>query len=330
MKMKLHLLIAVLTVAASLAQENLIELSDRRTYNSKTFYDRAAGNFVTRISAGHIHYRAHDGKYRDIDTRLQPARDGSYDLTAGIYQAHFHRLSNSVGTFDLTIDLPQPVVRRRPNPGRQPVTTRVRWKMTDYGIYDAAANRYIVIADALSVAPRAQGNEITYEEVFAGIDLRFKCLNTHVKEEIIVARAALPSPRDYNIAPADAALMFGFEFFITPANLTAYARIDTSKVPIVSNGRFSYAGEDRLEFEDQDENLHFFLPRGSAWVEDDSTAALMARTAVRRQVYTDGGKHIMLVSVPYTWLERAPAGTLIIDPSTGVAVNRDVWIHPVR
>ncbi|MCI0564949.1 MAG: hypothetical protein MN733_41310, partial [Nitrososphaera sp.] len=49
--------------------------------------------------------------------------------------------------------------------------------------------------------------------------------------------------------------------------------------------------------------------------------------SVKRYIYSDRGKHYLLVGVPYTWVTSSPAGTLIIDPTVKATASEDVWLE---
>ena len=118
------------------------------------------------------------------------------------------------------------------------------------------------------------------------------------------------------------------EFQAIPNSIKGFARSHSrNKTPIKNGNKFDFDGEDHIEFEDQDETLHFFFPQDFAWLGSDSTDNASSRVPVRRYFYSKGNKHFMLVGVPWQWINQAPAGELIIDPSpTTVAVDRDVYI----
>ena len=118
------------------------------------------------------------------------------------------------------------------------------------------------------------------------------------------------------------------EFQAIPNSIKGFARSHSrNKTPIKNGNKFDFDGEDHIEFEDRDETLHFFFPQDFAWLGSDSTDNASSRVPVRRYFYSKGNKHFMLVGVPWLWVNQAPAGELIIDPSpTTVAVDRDVYI----
>ncbi|MGI0015117.1 MAG: hypothetical protein ACREBU_17015, partial [Nitrososphaera sp.] len=73
--------------------------------------------------------------------------------------------------------------------------------------------------------------------------------------------------------------------------------------------------------------MHFFFPKGYAHAVGDSLTGFSSRISLRRYFYSDRGKDYMLVGVPWSWIDSAPEGDLIIDPTTSVATSEDVWLE---
>jgi len=49
--------------------------------------------------------------------------------------------------------------------------------------------------------------------------------------------------------------------------------------------------------------------------------------SMRRYFYSDRGKDYMLVGVPWSWIDSAPEGDLIIDPTTTVTSSNDTYLQ---
>jgi hypothetical protein len=60
---------------------------------------------------------------------------------------------------------------------------------------------------------------------------------------------------------------------------------------------------------------------------NDSATGYAGRVSVKRYFYSEKGKHYMLVGVPWNWINTAPAGTLIIDPTTTVTNSEDTRLQ---
>ncbi|MGH7495427.1 MAG: DNRLRE domain-containing protein [bacterium] len=82
-----------------------------------------------------------------------------------------------------------------------------------------------------------------------------------------------------------------------------------------------------IEIEDEDTNLRFFFPEDYAWAEADSANDFSERIKIRRYMYTDRGKDYMLVGAPWDWVNAAPKGNLIIDPTTTITSSDDVRLQ---
>jgi len=117
------------------------------------------------------------------------------------------------------------------------------------------------------------------------------------------------------------------EFLLTPNNINAFARRNAAKTPIKQGNNFSFDGDDPIEFEDEHTTLHFFFPKDYAHSVADSITDFANRAGIKRIFYSQGGKHFMLVGVPWSWINSAPAGDLILDPTALPAVNDDVRLY---
>lgn len=71
----------------------------------------------------------------------------------------------------------------------------------------------------------------------------------------------------------------------------------------------------------------FLFPKDYVWVMADSVTEFSNQINLRRYFYSDRGKDYMLVGVPWSWIDSAPVGDLIIDPTTSVATSEDVWLE---
>jgi RHS repeat-associated protein len=101
----------------------------------------------------------------------------------------------------------------------------------------------------------------------------------------------------------------------------------TGKTPIKQGNNFGFDGDDPIDFEDADSTLHFFFPKDYAYAAADSVTDFSNRVSLRRYFYSDRGKDYMLVGVPWSWIDAAPEGDLIIDPTTNAATSVDVRLY---
>jgi len=330
----LSFLVAFFIITSAFAQppdSTLRELPDQRTYFSKTYYNARDNTFTTRISPGYVHYLASDGTYQDIDTNLRLDKSGAYYIIDnGLYNVAFTG-NFSKGNWDVAYEVPRPVKEKFRDPGkaRRPVT-RMRWKVLSYGYWDAQENRYRILEEAKSVTPVVSGNVISYLQIFSDIDIHYICGNVGVKEEIVLSqlgRNNLPDPAQYGLSRANTYFVVAMEFFLTPANINAFARRLNGKTPIKQGNNFGFDGDDPIDFEDADSTLHFFFPKDYAYAAADSVTDFSNRVSMRRYFYSDHGKNYMLVGVPWSWIDSAPEGDLIIDPTTNAAMSEDVRLY---
>ena len=160
--------------------------------------------------------------------------------------------------------------------------------------------------------------------------VRYLCQNTSVKEEIVLsqsARSVLPDPAKFNLSRENTYFVVAMEFLLTPNDINVFARRQGAKTPIKRGNDFVFVGDDPIEFEDDIEALHFFFPKDYAHAVADSVTDFANRTSLRRYFYSQGGKNYMLVGVPLSWISSAPAGDLVIDPTTTVIGNDDVYLQ---
>jgi len=335
MKNTLLLGLALITVAPAsgqIADSSLLELRDQRTYNSKTYFNPKDETFTTVVSAGYIHYQKPDRSYHDIDTRFQ-AEDSSkaFGMNEGLYRVRVDHHANAGRDYDVTLETPRPVREKFRDPGKgQHAATHLRWKLLSFGYLDLQQFLYRPLEFPNPIEQKVNDNRLEYPEIFYGIDLRYTCNATGLKEEFVVSdkgRERLPSPEQIGFVPEQTYLMFAFEFKLTPNNLQIFARTSSGRTRIKTHGRFAFNGEGQVEIEDEDTNLRLFLPEDFAWAEADSANENVERAKIRRYIYTERGKDYMYVGVPWEWVNNAAKGNLIIDPTTTAATNQDTRLE---
>jgi hypothetical protein len=145
-----------------------------------------------------------------------------------------------------------------------------------------------------------------------------------LKEEIVfsqTARDSLVNPSRYGLSPNNTYLMFMAEIDLWPGNIKVMAHTSSGKVPIKNGNRFAFNGTDQIDFEDAQENLYFSLPSDYAWAANDNTGENVV--PVLRVFATLQGRHYLYLGVPWSWVNTAPAGPLIIDPTITIDDNLD-------
>jgi len=262
-------------------------------------------------------------KFKDIDTNLRLDDSGLYNVAFAA--------AIGAGNWDVAYEVPRPVHEKYRSAGKPaPPVTRLRWKVLSYGYFDRQRSTYQILQNVSAAPPVVSGNAINYPQIFNGIDIRYLCQNTSVKEEIVlsqIARSGLPDPAKFNLSRANTYFVVTMEFLLTPNNINAFARRPAGKTPIKQGNNFNFDGDDPIEFEDEDATRHFFFPKDYAHAVADSVTDFANRISLRRYFYSDRGKNYMLVGVPLNWINSAPAGELIIDPTTTVIGLDDVYLQ---
>lgn len=246
------------------------------------------------------------------------------------------------GGYDVDYELPKPVKPKLRDPGRSPAPpTQLRWKILSLGYFDQQSKKYQIVQNANPVTPVVSGSEISYPQVFTGVDVKYTCQNVRLKEELVLSqsgRNSLPDPMQYGISRSNAYLpalprplggpgMMAVEFALTPASIKVFARRQTGNAPVKQGNVFAFEGDDPIDFDDADSTLHFFFPRDYAWAVADSVTNFAGRGSVTRVFYSQAGKDYLLVGMPYNWLQTSPAGELVIDPTVTVTtVPHDAYI----
>lgn len=238
----MHFLLAILIIPQAFAQQPARkELVDRRTYNSKTYYNPEDNTFTAEISTGYLHYRTADGAWLDINTDLQPNANGSR-IDDNLYRVRFRGGPQEL-PYDVAFELPRPVDLAADHPGRKPVSSTLNWKILSLGYFDRTGKQYAMIGNAGRSSAEVAGNVLTYPDIFPGVDARFEFGATRLKEEFVLSQKArddLPDPQDFGILRSNAYLMVQFEFNLALGNMQVFARSDgETRVPVKQGNRFT-------------------------------------------------------------------------------------------
>ena len=155
--------------------QDRVELTEKRTTNSKTYYNKD-GNYTLELAADPIHYQDENGIWQDIDTTIKPINNSNEvgwlerfglvrQVSAQGEKYDFGNLTNNFRTY------------YKNNPHN-----------ADYLKFEANG-KSISFALNLEVGaqqPVVDKNQITYLEVMPGIDLRYTVTLTGLLEEYIV------------------------------------------------------------------------------------------------------------------------------------------------
>ena len=182
-------------------------------------------------------------------------------------------------------------------------------------------------ADRVQAEPAS--NQVTYEDVFDDISIRFTCKNNRLKEAIVLsqlARDRLSNPKELGLNPRMTYLIFTSQFDLSPAQMRVKAKPRVGPRKDVKTGNvFNFEGKDRIEFSDGDSTFYAFFPEDFAVSVGDS--AVTGKEPVLRRFYSERGKHFFAVGVPYSWIANAPAGDIVIDPTVATGATQDVWLE---
>jgi RHS repeat-associated protein len=137
------------------------ELVARRTQSSKTFRN-ADGTLTTSFFSGPVHFRARDGKWREIDSTFVPAEKDGYALR------------NGANAFDVLFkdDLRDGYVR-------------VSSGGMDFDLSLSGAARAAIA--------RRHSNGVRFESAYPNVDLDYELLDTGLKETLVLEDASAPT-----------------------------------------------------------------------------------------------------------------------------------------
>jgi len=194
-------------------------------------------------------------------------------------------------------EVPKPLQPKFFDPGKPAPITRIRWKVLSYGYFDQSRNRYQIIDYARSVTPivssdqgQATSNQITYPQIFNGIDIRYACDNTRLKEEIVLSqslRNTLSDPTKSGLSRNDSYFVVKMEFLLTPNNTKVLAHAENGKTPIDLTKRLAFNGDEPVDFEDEQGVVPFFFQKDYAYAAADSVTDFANRTPVKRVFYSE-------------------------------------------
>ncbi|MEE4312163.1 MAG: DNRLRE domain-containing protein [candidate division KSB1 bacterium] len=273
------------------------ELVEKRTKYSKTYLNEN-GAYTTEISAGPVHYRNEQDLFVKIDRSVKAARaeDYDYEITSGLYHAYFK--SN--------LHYEWPVVFETSE------GANLKSQLIGMAFLDGAKKDYQVIESVKNNPPVVSGNEITYPDVFRGVDMVIKYEDQRLKEEILMsqqARMLLPDPAQYGLKSQTAYIVF-----ITMLDLKGAPEIYGDNMKIRN---LDFVSDHPIHFRDLKGDVKFFLPIDWAFHEEDRDSLDESRMLkIRRFLLHNEDGSFLLSGVKLKHLEKMKAGTIIFDPST--------------
>jgi YD repeat-containing protein len=153
------------------AQGDREEVLTERTATSKTFRN-SNGSLTTALYADPVHYRAQDGSYRPIDSRLV-RRSGGVESIEGAGDSSGYAYRNAANGFNL----------------------RFKDRLTeDFMQFGAGGARFSLTMLGAAVRPaKTSPSGIEYEDVKPATDLRYDISATGAKESLVLRGTRAPS-----------------------------------------------------------------------------------------------------------------------------------------
>jgi RHS repeat-associated protein len=148
------------------AKPKVGELVERRTQTSQTRRNEN-GSLTTTAFAGPVHYRAEDGSWQPIDSRLRPVEEDGY------------RWANAANAFS---------TRFRSSPGAEFLSFGVQGK--DFRLTSVGTR---------AVEGRVTGSSVDYAGAYRSADLHYAVISTGVKEIIRLADASAPTSYEFRL-----------------------------------------------------------------------------------------------------------------------------------
>jgi hypothetical protein len=180
---------------------------------------------------------------------------------------------------------------------------------------------YTTIASANTVRGKVQGNQMRYDNAFEGIDVVFNNELYRLKEEFIVTprgRSSLPDPKQYGMDPENTLLVFKMHFQIDK-DMLVLAESDTigGKTEKNKTLAFNYAGYKNLQFNSSRGKRQFCISEDRAFfpASSDSSGNDERNIKVWKKLETINGRNTLFTGVPVTWLQNAPEGSVVVDPT---------------
>ncbi len=245
------------------------EVESERTKYAKV-YAEPDGTKTTNIYTAPIHFKAADGTWKEIDDTLMPQPDGSgYENTAGALDVEFA------------------------DSGDQPSLIQVT---------DASTSVRFGLQGAQGSTATVEGNEITYVDIYPGVDLVFQVHGEQVKELLVLKqRPQVPAGR------------MTFRFPLTTRGLTAERTSDGVIKLVDSSGKTAFTIP-KLYMYDSYSNAQ---AREPALSED-----------IDITIEQSGSNQLLKVSADGAWLtDPARVYPVVIDPSLTKTPSLDTFVQ---
>ncbi len=140
-----------------------VELPEKRTPDSRTFLN-PDGTYTTQLFGTPIHYQASDGTLQPIEAVPVAGRSEGVAFETKSGPVLVELGTSSAGPELLSVTADGATVSLRP----------------------VTSSEVAGIAEPAARAPSADGRQVTYRDVYPGVDLRYTLLDAGVKEDIIL------------------------------------------------------------------------------------------------------------------------------------------------
>jgi len=279
-----------------------IELIDRRTRTSKTYWlgetEDGLQRFAIDSSIGSIHYEE-AGQWLEIDSDIVPSIKNGWDweVEKGAYKLLIKSdTSVAVGKDDYWLG----------------------FRYEGFAYLDKSTNDYVILQTRQNVAPVVEGNKITWNGIFTGVNLEYIYGNDGFKENLYITQAA--RDRLANNPPSK----FGLNNQTT--YLVSYIQCDWQYA-----GRAELDGETinwNTDVETYETPINFWHP-----IKNKILAALPVDYGYlqaglefeplklnKRFIRAPDGKNYLLSGARVLDLNQFPTGTIVLDPTVEVSV----------
>jgi|GEM_PF-2403583 len=306
-----YFLLIVISLMGLCNAQTLVELENSRTAYSKKYLDKSTGHVTAHLYQTPIHYLDQNGNFQNIVSNISAStmQDYDYEVTKGPFKAYFKD--------DILSDKSILVEHRS--------GYKIAMRFKGAALYDASSNQHRLLGNPSSGQVELNRNQITYKNVYPGMDIRFRYKNNRLKEEIIISDAArnrIPDPSQFGYNSDSTYLAFLIEFQ-PDSSLKSFVR-DSLEV----NWQ-NFKGKQALRFKTIAGKLKFALPLDYAFLENDSLSSGSRIEKLKRRFIRRNGKNFVVSGMPYSWISNLAPGTVVLDPTIVVSedASHDTWIE---
>lgn len=271
-----------------------VELVNLRDQNSKT-YSLGGDQYALDVSIGSIHYQDNQGDWQDIVTSIMPSPLTNWDWE--VVKGHWQLLIND----DTTI-----AVGKGGN--------WIGFRYIAFGYLDWATKDYQILQTREDVIPVVDGNTITWQGIFYGVDLEYIYTPDGLKENLYISQdtreylAAHP-PNSYGLNNDTSYLVGALE---CDWQLQTFQPEDDQGDPIDWNQVKELIAGGVYWRDPILDKIITALPVGFAYQPGMDPEDYVD---LRFRFYQDSGTNYLLTGARVVDLNNMPVGTIILDPT---------------